>query len=219
MIELGVPFSDPLADGGTIQKANTDALNNGVTLKDCLNYVKDARSKGFHTPVVLMGYYNPFMQYGEEKLVKECQEVGVHGLIVVDLLFDEAESLLSLCEKYKINFIPLIAPTSTDDRIAKIAKIASGYVYCVSLTGVTGARTELPKDLKDFISRVKKYISLPIAIGFGLSTRTHFLSVGKLADGAVMGSAIVKRAAMDGDDIKASAKRIESFVTSVVKGD
>ena len=213
VIELGVPFSDPLADGETIQQANTDALKNGVTMKDCLGYVEEARKKGLVVPVVLMGYFNPFLQYGLEDFLKECDRVGVQGLIVVDLLFGEAKDFLDLCKKYRVNFIPLIAPTSTEERIAKIAEIASGYVYCVSLTGVTGARTELPADLQTFIERVRKHIKLPIAVGFGLSTREHYLSVGKFADGAVMGSAII-RAVRDNDD----AKKLESFVKSIVEG-
>lgn len=241
IVELGVPFSDPLADGETIQRANTEALKNGVTLKDCITYVADARKAGFTKPVVLMGYFNPFLKYGAEKLLKECNEVGIHGLIVVDLLFGEAGEFIQLCRKYSVNFIPLVAPTSTDERIAKIAKITSGYVYCVSLTGVTGARTSLPVDLQSFVARVKKFIKKPIAIGFGyvvrstrsssssfsqsdavrsrsLSTRQHYLSVGKLADGVIMGSAIVRTAATKGDTVEESAKRLEKFVQSIVTG-
>eukprot|EP00940_MAST-03C_sp_MAST-3C-sp2_P002461 g2461.t1 len=220
VIELGVPFSDPLADGETIQKANTQALKNGVTMNDVIGYVGEARKKGLTKPVVLMGYFNPFLQFGLENFLKKCNEVGIQGLIVVDLLFGEATDFLGLCKKYGVDFIPLIAPTTTDDRIEKIAKVASGYVYCVSLTGVTGARTELPADLQDFIARVRKHIKIPIAVGFGLSTRAHYLSVGKFADGAVMGSAIIRNVASGTDStIDATRKGLTAFVSSILSDD
>lgn len=219
IIELGVPFSDPLADGETIQKANTVALSNGVNMKDCIRYVEEARKAGLTKPVVLMGYFNPFLQFGLEALLKECKRVGIAGLIVVDLLFGEAGDFLKLCQKYSVDFIPLIAPTSTDSRIAKIAEIASGYVYCVSLTGVTGTRTELPSNLQDFIKRVKKYIKIPVAVGFGLSTRTHYISIGKFAEGAVMGSAIIRNVRDGGDTVSEKSKNLSAFVRSIVKGE
>jgi tryptophan synthase len=211
VIEVGVPFSDPLADGGVIQKANQLALTNGVHLGDCIAAVREARSKGLTVPVVLMGYYNPFLRYGEGKLVDECAEAGVNGFIVVDLPLEECASFLSHCDRKELAFVPLVAPTTEESRLAKIAAVGRGFVYCVSVTGVTGARTELPTDLADFVARVKAHIKLPVAVGFGISTRAQVESVGKVADGVVMGSAIVTKLQTEG------VEGLRAFLTALLK--
>ena len=214
IIELGVPFSDPIADGNTIQAANQRALDNGVRLPDCLRYVKEARAAGLAVPIILMGYYNPFLQFGEEKLINACADAGVQGFIVVDLPPLEALSFRRVCDARDLCLVPLVSPTTTDARLAEMAKTAKGYVYCVSLNGVTGARTELPEHLGAFLGRVRTHIQCPLAVGFGLSTRAHVKGVGQLADGAIMGSAVIKALAQ-GDTTEASCKSVGEFIHSV----
>ena len=192
LIEVGMPFSDPLADGGTIAKANQGALENGVTVKWTLDMVREARAAGVTLPIVLMGYINPILAYGMAALTAECKAVGVDGFIVVDLLPEDAGPFLAHCRANDLAFVPLVAPTTPSERLPLIASVASAFIYCVSVTGVTGARTELPPDLADFIARVRSFTAVPLAVGFGLSTAAHVASVGKLADGVVMGSAIVR---------------------------
>jgi tryptophan synthase len=177
IIELGMPFSDPLADGPTIQKSSFVALAGGVHMRDCLRFVKEARAQGLTVPVVLMGYYNPFAQYGEQKLVDDCAAATISGFIVVDLSGPEAERFAKCCATKSLAYVPLVAPTSTDKRLAEVAKFSSGYVYCVSVTGITGARDQLPEDLREFTDRVKKHFKIPLAIGFGLNTREHVKQV------------------------------------------
>lgn len=198
VIEVGVPFSDPMADGGTIAKANQGALENGVSLAWTLQTVKEARAAGVKAPIVLMGYLNPLLQYGEARLAVDAAAAGVSGFIIVDLLPEDAGVLNGHLKAAGLAFIPLVAPTTDNSRLAAIGAIASAFIYCVSVTGVTGARTELPTDLPAFVERVRKGIPhVPLAVGFGLSTRAHVDAVGNLADGVVIGSAIV-RALEDG---------------------
>lgn len=140
VIELGVPFTDPQADGTTIQRTNEVALKHGISLTNCLDYVKTARAKGLSVPVVLMGYLNPFLKYGEEKLMRDCKSSGVDGFIVVDLSIEESASFVQACEKEQLSFVPLLSPTTADDRLPAISKYASSFLYCVSITGVTGER-------------------------------------------------------------------------------
>ncbi len=192
LIEVGIAFSDPLADGGTIAKANQGALENGITMGKTLDLIREARAAGLKTPIVLMGYINPILAYGMEKLTADCKSVGVDGFIVVDLLPEDAGPFLVHCRSNDLAFIPLVAPTTPAARLPLIASVASAFIYCVSVTGVTGSRTELPADLADFIARVRAQTKVPLAVGFGLSTAAHVASVGKLADGVVMGSAIVR---------------------------
>jgi tryptophan synthase len=193
IIELGVPFSDPMADGGTIQKANQVALEAGVTLRDCIDFVKAARSQGLAAPVVFMGYYNPFLQYGEDRLIADCKAAGVDGFIMVDLPPEDAAEFIAKCDAAGLGFIPLVAPTSAKERLPRIASLARGFVYCVSVTGVTGARTELPPDLTRLVADVKAAVALPVAVGFGIATREQVQQVGAIADGVVVGSAIINK--------------------------
>eukprot|EP01111_Echinosteliopsis_oligospora_P007467 TRINITY_DN2256_c0_g1_i1.p1 TRINITY_DN2256_c0_g1~~TRINITY_DN2256_c0_g1_i1.p1 ORF type:complete len:270 (+),score=89.79 TRINITY_DN2256_c0_g1_i1:60-869(+) len=193
IIELGVPFTDPIGDGPTIQTANQIALENKVTLRDCFQFVRDARSKGVTVPIVLMGYYNPLLNYGEMQCVKDASSAGADGFIVVDLPPEEAEMFRDHCKQADISYVPLVAPTTSDKRIKKLTSLADSFVYCVSLNGVTGQRTELPTHLPAFVDRVRGLAgSVPLAVGFGISTKAQFDSVGKIADGVVIGSAIIK---------------------------
>lgn len=214
VIELGVPFSDPMADGPTIQAANFASLEHGTNVADCLAMVKEARAQGLKAPVILMGYYNPFIQYGEQKLVDDCAEVGINGFITVDLLTDSNSDFIEKITAKGLCAVPLVAPTTKEDRMDLISSRASGYVYCVSLTGVTGARTALPLDLGDFIGTVKKHFKLPLVVGFGISTREHVQQVGEVAEGVVMGSAVVKEAAK-GEDPASRAESVFKFCSGI----
>ncbi|KAK2729757.1 tryptophan synthase [Colletotrichum kahawae] len=192
VIELGAPFTDPIADGPTIQTSNTVALKHGVTIESTLQMVKDARSQGLKAPVMLMGYYNPLLSYGEERLLTDCKSAGVNGFIVVDLPPEEAISFRKLCTKGGLSYVPLIAPATSDARMKILCKLADSFIYVVSRQGVTGALGSLNANLPDLIDRVKKYSGdKPAAVGFGVSTREHFLSVAQLADGVVVGSQII----------------------------
>ncbi|CAM9331807.1 unnamed protein product [Chrysoparadoxa australica] len=191
VIELGVPFTDPQADGATIQATNQVALKNNIRLSDCLQFVKAARQRGLVTPVILMGYYNPFLAYGLDALMADVKEAGADGFIVVDLLPEEASLFVQKCRSSGLSFIPLVSPTTTDERLKYVASCADSFIYCVSVTGVTGARTGLPTDLKDFVARIRKSTDKPLAVGFGISTPEQVRDVAALADGVVVGSAIM----------------------------
>ncbi|EFX06527.1 tryptophan synthase [Grosmannia clavigera kw1407] len=192
ILELGVPFTDPIADGPTIQTANTVALENGVTLTDTLQMVRTARAKGLSAPVLLMGYYNPMRAYGEEVLIRDCKEAGVNGFIVVDLPPEEAATFRTLCSAGGLSYVPLIAPATSDARMRILCQLADSFIYVVSRQGVTGALGTLNENLPQLVARVKKYSGgKPAAVGFGVSTREHFVSVAGIADGVVVGSQIV----------------------------
>ncbi|RYP05124.1 hypothetical protein DL765_009936 [Monosporascus sp. GIB2] len=192
VIELGVPFTDPIADGPTIQTSNTQALLNGVTIKSTLQMVRDARSKGLTAPVLLMGYYNPLLSYGEEALLRDCKAASVNGFIVCDLPPEEAVSFRKFCSKGALSYVPLIAPATSDARMRILCSLADSFIYVVSRQGVTGALGTLNAKLPDLLERVKKYSGdKPAAVGFGVSTREHFQSVAAIADGVVIGSQIV----------------------------
>ncbi|KAL3898034.1 MAG: hypothetical protein SGCHY_003012 [Lobulomycetales sp.] len=192
IIELGVPFSDPIADGPTIQKSSFVALQNGITIKDCLSFVKTARASGLTVPVVLMGYANPFLSYGEVDLISQCQEVGICGFIIVDLPPDEAVSFRSTCAKKGLSYIPLIAPSTSEERIQNLVAVADSFIYVVSAMGVTGARSSVNTDLPNLVGRIRSKTSLPLAVGFGVSTRGHFDTVASVADGVVIGSKLIQ---------------------------
>ncbi|PHH62735.1 hypothetical protein CDD81_6723 [Ophiocordyceps australis] len=192
VIELGVPFTDPIADGPTIQTANTVALSHGVTIETTLAMVKEARQKGLKVPILLMGYYNPLLSYGEERLSKDCHDSNVNGFIVVDLPPEEAVSFRKFCTKTGLSYVPLIAPATSDARMRVLCKLADSFIYVVSRQGVTGALGYINAKLPELIQRVKKYSgNKPAAVGFGVSTNEHFQSIGAIADGVVVGSQIV----------------------------
>ncbi|KAG5180854.1 tryptophan synthase [Tribonema minus] len=220
VIELGVPFTDPQADGATIQRTNQVALKNKIRLSDCLRYVKEARSKGLTTPVVLMGYLNPFLAYGLDKLMADVKEAGADGFIVVDLLPDEAGDFVTKCRANQLSFIPLVSPTTTDDRLPYVTSAADTFVYCVSVTGVTGARTGLPDDLKQFVARIRSKTDKPLAVGFGISQPEHVNGVAELADGVVCGSAIMNAIDKISPDASSADKRahIKAFTQSLTQG-
>lgn len=191
-MEIGVPFSDPIGDGVTNQMAYQHALEQGVTLPAILDAVRAIRAVDIRVPLLLMGYCNPLFAYGLDRFVHDAAEAGVDGFIVVDLPPDEAGELEPLVRAAGMHMVYLLAPTSDSDRIAIVARHASGFIYCVSVTGVTGSRTELSDELPAFLDRVRQQTDVPLAIGFGISTREHVDAVGKLADAAIVGSAFVQ---------------------------
>jgi tryptophan synthase len=192
VIELGLPFTDPIADGPTIQKSNTIALKNGVSVKSTLQTLRDARRKGLQIPVLFMGYYNPLLSYGEERMLKDAKEAGVNGFIMVDLPPEEAVRFRNLCTKTGLSYVPLIAPATSEARMELLCKIADSFIYVVSRMGVTGATGTLNADLPRLLEKVHQYSgNIPAAVGFGVSTREHFLSVASIAEGVVIGSQIV----------------------------
>ncbi|HKY04747.1 MAG TPA: tryptophan synthase subunit alpha [Blastocatellia bacterium] len=190
IIELGVPFSDPVADGPTIQRASERALKNRVGVRDCLDVVRAVRSES-EIPIVLFSYLNPLLSLGADRLPALLQETGVDGLIATDLVPEEAESILPPLGEAGIDTVFLVAPTSTDERIELIAEASSGFIYAVSRTGVTGVRQSLSTSAASLVSRVRRISDLPVAVGFGISTPAHVREVWKHADAAVVGSRIV----------------------------
>jgi len=213
IVELGVPFSDPLADGATIQKASAAALGQGVTLLTCLETAGAVRRRGVDAPLVLMGYYNPFLSYGLERFARDAARQGVDGVIVADLPPEEAEPFHRLCRAQGLDMVFLLAPTSTDERVAHVCRLASGFIYCVSLTGVTGARQEMSGAVADLVRRIRGHTALPLAIGFGVSTPEHVRAVAGLADGAIVGSALLDAIGRAGPAGRAEAAR--AFVANL----
>ncbi len=190
LIELGIPFSDPLADGATIQRATHAALESGVTFDRCLETAAALRPL-VEVPLLFMGYYNPFHRRGVTASVAECAAAGVDGLIIPDLPPEEAEEIAAACRAHSVALIFMVAPTSSEARLAQVGAAGTGFLYCVSLAGVTGARQSLPPDLADYLARVRRHTTLPLAVGFGLSTPEHIAAVGRVADGAVIASALI----------------------------
>ncbi len=190
VLELGVPFSDPLADGTTVQRASESALRDGTTLRDCLSEAA-AVVRERDAPVLFMGYTNPFMQYGFERFARDAARAGVAGVIVPDMPAEESAELDFALAPAGLLRIDLYAPTTPSDRLAKLLPRSRGFVYCVSLTGVTGARRALTSDVEELVGRVRHHTSLPIAVGFGISSPDHVSALRGIADGIVVGSAAI----------------------------
>jgi tryptophan synthase alpha chain len=195
LFELGIPFSDPLADGPVIQKATQHALDHGVTVAACLAAVRALRDRGVRAGFNLMGYFNPILAYGIDHFCADAAAAGVDGVIVPDLPPEENGELAAACRDHGLALIRFLAPTSTAARVRMVTQQAEGFLYLVSLTGVTGTRDALPADLTAFVARVRALTSVPLAVGFGISTPEQAHSVAQVADGVIVGTAIVKRAA------------------------
>ena len=202
-IELGMPFSHPVGEGPVIQASSFVALQNGVTVRDCLDTAAALRPQVGETPLILMGYYNPVMSFGLGAFAAACAGAIVDGLIIVDLPSSEADALVAELDPYGIRLIPLLAPTSTDESIERSVALGGGFVYCTSVVGITGTRSEVSDRGLDLVDRVRQRTDLPIAVGFGISRREHVLDVGKRADAAAVGSLLV-RALADGPDEQAA---------------
>ena len=190
LVEVGLSFSDPLADGPVIQQATQVALEKGITIKKALDAVKELRNRGVDIPLILMGYYNPMLSYGLEKFIRDAKDAGADGFIVPDLPMEESDEFENVAGDLPL--IRMLAPTSSSDRMEMIARNAKGFIYLVSVTGVTGARTSISSGLGDLIARVREHTSVPVCVGFGIGTPEQAAQVGALADGVIVGSACVK---------------------------
>lgn len=210
LIELGIPFSDPTAEGPVIQGANIRALKGGVTTDKVFDLVRELR-KDVTVPMVFMTYSNVVFSYGADKFISTCKEIGINGLILPDLPYEEKEEFLPQCKKYGVDLISLIAPTS-ENRIAMIAKEADGFIYLVSSLGVTGTRSEISTDLKSIVDVIRQNSSVPCAIGFGISTPEQAKKMADIADGAIVGSAIIKIIEQYGKD---APKYVGEYVKSM----
>jgi len=191
IIELGIPFSDPLADGTTIQQASHRALQSGVSLQTCFEMAEKLHRE-IATPLVFMTYYNPVYNFGLDAFCRQCAEIGVSGLIVPDLPPEEGQELEAVTRKSRLDLVYLLAPTSHADRIKLVAERSRGFIYLVSVTGVTGARDSLPDNLEAFITRVRKVTDKPLCIGFGISTAEQARQIAGMADGVIVGSRIIQ---------------------------
>lgn len=217
LIELGIPFSDPLADGPTIQHATQTALENGMTLHKGLEITAALRARGVQQPLILMGYLNPILAYGTEKFVRAAHAAGADGFIIPDLPPEESGEFSALCAAHSLALIHLLAPNASDARILQVAAQTTGFLYLVSVTGITGARRNLPPDLSNFIARVRRAAQTPIAVGFGIATPEQAQVVGALADGVIVGSALIKavQTAQPGQLPQAAAQFVSGLALSL----
>ena len=213
IIELGLPFTDPMADGPTIQLAGQRALSAGMTLKKTLQMVRDFRVRDDSTPIVLMGYYNPIYSHGVNKFLEEAKSAGIDGMIVVDLPPEEDDELCIPAQKAGLNFIRLATPTTDSNRLPKVLTNTSGFVYYVSINGITGAAAAKPEDVAPEVARIKSSTDLPIIVGFGINTPENARTIASIADGVVVGSAIVSQIA-EGK----SSETVLEFVKSLSDG-
>lgn len=216
IIELGIPFSDPLADGPTIQAASHRALEKRATLRKIFSAVSDLR-KSTDIPIAFMTYYNPVLRYGIQDFIKSCKKTGVDGVIIPDLPVEEAKDIIKTAKKERIAMIFLAAPTSTKTRIGNIAKNSAGFIYYVSLTGVTGARSKLPAEVASNVRSIKSMTKKPVAVGFGISTIEQAREVSKVADGVIIGSAIVKIIADNQKDHKGLVLKVSKFAKTLAR--
>jgi len=212
VIELGVPFSDPLADGPVIQRASQRALQRGTSLSDVIKLANDVRKRS-QAGLIIFSYLNPVVRMGLVRFSVAAKDAGVDGALITDLPVEESNEYLREMRKAQLATVFLAAPTSTDQRLQRIAQVSTGFIYAVSRTGVTGARQQLPEDASELVRRLRKYTKLPIAVGFGISTPEQFAAVGEFADAAVVGSAIVETIERNpGKEAESVAKFIKSLL-------
>ena len=218
-IEIGMPFSDPMADGPSIQLSSQRALKSGMNLNKCLTLIKIFREKNSHTPIILMGYYNPIYKFGKEKFIKNCIELGVDALIIVDLPPEEDDEFYFEAEKNNLSMIRLVTPTTDKERLKKILSNATGFVYYVSITGITGTKAPDIKNVQDNIKKIKQITNLPIVIGFGIRSPAQATLMSEVSDGIVIGSAVVdlinKNLNNDGDSNGSDLKRCLDFTKEI----
>ncbi len=219
LVEIGIPFSDPLADGPTIQRASQRALRGGANLKAILKMARSARKKT-KIPLVFMTYYNPVYRYGVKKFIRDSKTSGVDGVIIPDLPPEEAKEVISVSRREDFSTIFLAAPTSTRKRLKEIASKASGFIYYVSLTGVTGARTELPRDIIEHVKCLKKITKKPVCVGFGISRPGQAKKISRLADGVIVGSAVIRviEKNIGEEDLRKSVARFVKTIERAVHG-
>jgi tryptophan synthase alpha chain len=214
--EVGLPFSDPLADGPTIQRTSQRALENGMTVNRALDQVAQSRAQGVTLPLALMTYVNPILSYGQERFTRDAAHAGADAIIVPDLPLEEAGQLRAAADQAGLALILLVAPTTPDDRLAVACQHASGFVYCVSRTGTTGARTDIAEEAMDLLTRVRRVTDLPRALGFGLSRHDHLVALRGHAEAAVVGSALLNAI---GDDANDPAGACERFLRGMLGAD
>jgi tryptophan synthase alpha chain len=213
LIELGVPFSDPMADGVTIQRASQRALDNGTSLKTCFETVRSLRHGGVEAPLIFLSYYNPILTFGLDRFAAAAADAGLDGLIVPDLPAEQSDDLVRALEPAGVDPIFLVAPTSTEDRLRAVAARARGFVYCVALTGVTGARATLPQSLPAYLDRVRQVTRLPLAVGFGVSRPEHVAALRGKADAAIVASAIIDL--MEAHPPKEHPRRLHAYAQTL----
>lgn len=209
-IELGIPFSDPLADGTTIQRASRQALAGGATPAHAVDMVRRLRKEGVAVPLMLVGYCNSFLARGEERLISDAAHAGADGFIIPDLPPEESDETLAICRNHGCDLIYMAAPTSDDARLGEIIARASGFVYCVSVVGVTGAREQLAEELPQFLRRLRAKTDLPLVVGFGISKREHVDALAGLADGAIVASALIE--VVESSPREEQVKRVRDYV-------
>ncbi len=213
MIEIGIPFSDPLADGPTIQHSSEVAIKNGATVKRVLELVKEARTQT-NIPLILMGYINPILNYGFENFFADAKSAGADGLIIPDMPPEESEEFRSRCRNNGLSNIFLIAPTSSEERIRYIDELSTDFTYCVSVTGVTGARSSFSENFEGFLTRVKKNTKKPFVVGFGIKSKEQIKQISAFADGVVVGSALIQ-SIRDETNIESVVKKGTEFLLSL----
>jgi tryptophan synthase alpha chain len=218
LLELGIPFSDPLADGPTIQHSTQVSLNGGMNVRGCLEIVASLRGSGVSQPLLLMGYVNPILAYGTSRFIQEAAGAGADGLIIPDLPPEEAGEAEQLCRDQGLALVYLLPPTVNGERLQVVAKRSSGFLYLVSLTGVTGARSTLPPDLEKFIQRARQATDLPLAVGFGISTAEQARLVGAAADGVIVGSALIDQVRNSTDPVNAGADFVSALLEALRGG-
>ncbi len=211
ILELGVPFSDPLADGPTIQHSTQIALERGITVRRCLEMVAELRSRGVAQPLFLMSYTNPILAYGVRRFAADARAAGADGCILPDQPPEEAGEIEATCREVGLALVYLLAPTSTTQRIAYVSARTTGFLYLVSLTGVTGAREGLSQDLGAFVERVRKHAITPLAVGFGISTPEQARAVGRMADGVIVGSALIQATMQAEEPVKAAGEFVRGL--------
>ncbi len=217
LLELGIPFSDPLADGPTIQRSTQIALENGTTTAVCLDLVRQLRQRGVETPVLLMGYYNPVLAYGVQRLVQEAAAAGVDGFIIPDLPLEEATEMETAVRQAGLVLVYFLAPTSNPQRMERVVAQAQGFIYLVSLVGVTGARNQVENNLAAFIARVRSKTEIPLAVGFGIATPEQAAQVGQLADGVIVGSALIAAVDKAEEKVGTAVQFVQSLRQALLK--
>ena len=213
IIEVGMPFSDPMADGPAIQQAGIRALGNGQNMKKTFSMVKNFRLQNNYTPLILMGYYNPILQFGNENFLSECSKSGVDGLIVVDLPIEHSQELCKPAQKSGVDFINFITPTTSPERLKNILDVSTGFLYYVSIAGITGTKAPDIKILENMIRKIKTYTNLPVGVGFGIKDAEQVKSISKFSDAIVIGSSIVNKI----KDLKIQNLTDDELIESLVK--
>ena len=218
ILEIGMPFSDPMADGPTIQSSSKRAISSSINLNKIFNICKNLRKKNNHIPIVLMGYYNTIHYYGVKKFTKKCSSVGVDGLIVVDLQPEDDQELYESAKLYNIDLIRLITPNTNEKRLEIITKNATGFLYYVTITGVTGVKSANINELKKSIKKIRNYSTLPVVAGFGINKKSQLKEICKIADGAVVGSSIINLISKNLNNKNKMLDVIGKFVKNLKKG-